>query len=347
MSIPVVKPNERGYNHGWVFRNNEQTCLLYKGREVGRIFINLVLILGLVLATIPAVEAAQARDECVGPTYSKYTCRAYYVESGEFRDSIMGVQVLVIHTDSHGDSVEIADEIMDEFEEIGASFNSYEAKRLPHPILASTPIVIEDGFQFSLILFVGENFVSQWMVFGEDTWFLDPAHIAHLGSVNPARPAELLGLPNTDFMPNGFVLVAEEFSLSGPPSTAASKSAPESSITRTPRVSSSSGSPNSSDNQTRNDSVSGYVEILSVSSKDAGIGDGSKYVYVEIQNTADHSLAYVHIDLVCRDSNSRVVATGIANIAGLAPGDSAVLTGIIMDANGCIGVEAKVNPLTS
>ncbi len=111
-------------------------------------------------------------------------------------------------------------------------------------------------------------------------------------------------------------------------------------ITRTPRTGSANTSSGSSGTQT------GSLRVVDITTKDAGIGDGTIYVYIELENASSKDYGYVQVDLICRDSSDRVVATGIANELGLPAGGSTVLTGIIMSAPDCVKVQAKVNPLS-
>ncbi len=92
--------------------------------------------------------------------------------------------------------------------------------------------------------------------------------------------------------------------------------------------------------------TSGPLEILDITTKDAGIGNGSLYAYVEVRNVTNKTLSYVMVDATCRDSSGSVVSTGISNALDLGPGDSTVLTVIFLSSPSCVRVEVKVNPLT-
>ena len=89
------------------------------------------------------------------------------------------------------------------------------------------------------------------------------------------------------------------------------------------------------------------LEIVDISGKDAGIGDGTIYIYVEVVNNTGKSLDYVQVDVGCRDASGSVVGTGIANYLGLAPGESAVLTGIVLEVPDCKTIYGKINPITN
>lgn len=150
--------------------------------------------------------------------------------------------------------------------------------------------------------------------------------------------------------------------------TSSSKPEPDSAVTRTPRKSSDSSTSSSSGAVTRTprkpstssrsssstsspssrtSTSSGELQITDVTSRDAGIGDGTIYVYIELENNSSRSYDYVQVDIVCRNSNDQVVATGLANELGLPAGGSTVLTGIVMSASDCVRIQTKLNPLSN
>lgn len=89
------------------------------------------------------------------------------------------------------------------------------------------------------------------------------------------------------------------------------------------------------------------LEILDISTKDAGIGDGSAYVYVDIVNHSDELFSYVGLEATCRNASGQVVATGIGNTMNLAPGEMTTITVVMMSAQGCERVQVEVDDLTS
>lgn len=88
------------------------------------------------------------------------------------------------------------------------------------------------------------------------------------------------------------------------------------------------------------------LEILDISTKDAGIGDGSSYVYVDIVNYSDKLFSYVGIDATCRNASGGVVATGLGNTMNVAPGETTTITVVMLAAQGCDRVEVKFDSLT-
>ncbi len=92
--------------------------------------------------------------------------------------------------------------------------------------------------------------------------------------------------------------------------------------------------------------VSQPLEILGINSKDAGIGDGSAYVYADIVNHSDELYSYVGLEATCRDVSGQAVATGIGNTMNLAPGETTKITIVIMSAQGCERVHVEFDDLT-
>lgn len=90
----------------------------------------------------------------------------------------------------------------------------------------------------------------------------------------------------------------------------------------------------------------GPLEIIDVTSRDAGIGDGSLYVYIDVRNTTNKTLDYVEVQVICRGSDGRVAATGIGNTLNLGAGQSTVLTAIVLSPPACDSLDVTVDPLT-
>jgi hypothetical protein len=88
------------------------------------------------------------------------------------------------------------------------------------------------------------------------------------------------------------------------------------------------------------------LEILSVTTKDAGIGDGSMYAYVEVRNNSDQSYSYVGLEGTCRDASGGIVGTGLGNTTNVAPGSTVVITMILLQVSGCTDVEVRFDALT-
>jgi hypothetical protein len=87
------------------------------------------------------------------------------------------------------------------------------------------------------------------------------------------------------------------------------------------------------------------IEILDISSADAGIGDGTIYVYVDIRNNTNQLYEFVSIDVTCRDANDRVVATGNGIESNLASGEEVTVTVIVLNAQGCKTINVSVEPM--
>jgi hypothetical protein len=90
----------------------------------------------------------------------------------------------------------------------------------------------------------------------------------------------------------------------------------------------------------------GKLEILDISSKDAGIGDGSFYAYVDVVNNTGKLFDYVGLDGTCRNSAGQVVATGFGNTANVAPGERTTITMIFLNAEGCDKIHVEFDALT-
>jgi hypothetical protein len=106
------------------------------------------------------------------------------------------------------------------------------------------------------------------------------------------------------------------------------------------------GSASLPDQTNRAPSSSGNLEILSVTMKDAGIGDGSIYVYVEVTNASGKLYSYVGVEGTCRDASGGILGTGIGNTMNVAAGETVVITMIIMGVPGCTDVDVRFDGLT-
>lgn len=92
--------------------------------------------------------------------------------------------------------------------------------------------------------------------------------------------------------------------------------------------------------------MSGQLEIVGRSKKDAGLGDGSFYECVTVINHSDRLYKYVGIDATCTDGSGQVVAKGLGNELNVAAGEKVVITVIFMGAQGCDIVDVKFDGLT-
>lgn len=85
---------------------------------------------------------------------------------------------------------------------------------------------------------------------------------------------------------------------------------------------------------------------MSITTKDAGIGDGSMYAYVEVKNNTGQLYSYVGLEGTCRDSLGGIVGTGFGNTANVAPRSTVVITMIFLSVSGCDNVEVRPDALT-
>ena len=93
--------------------------------------------------------------------------------------------------------------------------------------------------------------------------------------------------------------------------------------------------------------TAGGLEMLDgLTFKDAGIGDGTFYAFVEVVNIGSRTYDYVGIDGICRDANDRVIATGIGNELNVAPGEQVVIEVIFLGAEGCENVSVTFDGMT-
>lgn len=88
------------------------------------------------------------------------------------------------------------------------------------------------------------------------------------------------------------------------------------------------------------------LEILSITTKDAGIGDGSLYAYVEVANNSGRIYSYVGLEGTCRNSSGAIVGTGFGNSANVSSESTVVITMIFLQVSGCTDVEVRFDSLT-
>lgn len=93
-------------------------------------------------------------------------------------------------------------------------------------------------------------------------------------------------------------------------------------------------------------SSSGQLEIGSITAKDAGIGNGTIYVYVEVTNNSNSLYPYVGLEGTCRSTSGSVIGTGYGNAANVAAGETAVIPMLFLSVPGCDSVEVGFDALT-
>jgi hypothetical protein len=314
----------------------------------------LVVTLFLVFSPFSMSSAsAQFVMGCPDNAEASYACRVFLATSGQYDGLIHSFQavkyvsgseadaqlILEDHVETYSFLAEVDESVTLEFgNESSFMVGSFGASEL-----------------YSLVFREGELVIG-WTVMGEAQDFLEFFEEIY-ESVYP-DPSELDNieflLPDLNDLPNGFEITEETFfGLEDQQSTDDEEPTKveleatiealegqldeqESDETNTSSNPSGSSAPRSS----------GPVEILDVTSSDAGVGDGSRYVYVDVRNITNRTLDYVQVDVTCRDSGGRVVATGIGNTLNLGTAQSTVITAIVLSAPTCDSVDVEVNPLT-
>lgn len=331
----------------------------------------IVLALAMILSFFPPVSQAQEDIDCNPDLNEPFACRAF--EASSISADVIFLQITVSEHPSTALAESYVLDMSEEMEE--ESLPLLRMRGLPDGTeYLYTNVVLEDddtsmGFAFVWVSF--QHYVITLAAIGNDTSNTGDlvAIITDMIERAEASDADLLGiLPSASDLPIAMSQTSENATASRSNSTSASDSSnkvtrkPRSSsdstkplssegVTRTPRktsTSSSSGSTSSSSSSTtRSSTSSGGLQVTDVSSRDAGIGDGTLYVYIELENNSSRSYDYVQVDIVCRDRNDRVVATGLANELGLPAGGSTVLTGIVMSAPDCVRIQTQINPLSN
>ncbi len=108
----------------------------------------------------------------------------------------------------------------------------------------------------------------------------------------------------------------------------------------------STGAASLPNSASRTTASSSDLEILSISMKDAGTGDGTIYVYVEVKNNTGKLYSYVGVDGTCRNASGGIIGTGLGNTMNVSPGETVVITMVIMNVPGCTDVDVRFDALT-
>lgn len=311
----------------------------------------LLTVLGQPQFSVSAADIPQGG--CPTEIDSTFACRSYHPESGDLQGKVDRLTFIVLR---YG-SIPVATEAFSELGVQGYPSDSkgktFDGVSLGDEYAYHPPAQASSNqHEVSYLKVRDGNIISLWIVEGNDTDLATTLSISYTkwdrpqgSAANTANITEFL--PAVTIFPTGMVL-SDEYA-------ASAEEEPEKAVTRTPRstaeptptVSRTTRSSTSSTSSTTSPSTSsGPIEILDISNKDAGFGNGNYYIYVEVKNTSGRSLSYVQVDLTCRDSGDTVVGTGIANYAGMAPGETTVLTGLVFDVPDCVRINAKVNPLT-
>jgi hypothetical protein len=109
---------------------------------------------------------------------------------------------------------------------------------------------------------------------------------------------------------------------------------------------SSSSSRSTSSSESSTSASNGSLKIGSITTKDAGIGDGTIYVYVEVTNNTSKLYSYVGLDGTCYSASGSILGTGFGNTANVAPGETVVVTMIFLSVPGCDNVKVRFDSLT-
>ena len=311
------------------------------------IFVLLVLITSLVQPQQRVSALDISPGGCPTEIDSTFACRSYRPESGELEGKVDTFTVIVLR---YG-SIPVATRAYAELGVNGYPSDSdghtFNGVSLGDEYVYFPPANSSSGqMKVSFLKVRDENIISLWIVEGNEVELATALTFSYSNwdypqgiATNTASITEFL--PDHSVLPSGLVLT-EEF-----PSITETK--PDKEVTRTPRTTAaptSAASKTGTSSSTSSSTSSGSIEILDISNKDAGYGNGNYYIYVEVKNNTGRYLSYVHVDLTCRDTNGSVVGTGIANYAGIGPGETVVLTGLMLDVPECVTVNARVNPLT-
>lgn len=89
--------------------------------------------------------------------------------------------------------------------------------------------------------------------------------------------------------------------------------------------------------------ANGSVHIVSMSQKDAGLGDGSFYHYVTIQNDGSSLATFVSLKGSCTNTAGTVVGTGFGDAANVAPGEQTVVTVIFLSVKDCSTIHEQID----
>lgn len=324
------------------------------GASVYRVLlVFMVLVSSLIYAPTTGASQADVSLNCpAGPTETS-VCQTYVVKSGELGGKVDVIQVQINHYPN-------ADQAAKSYHK--ATVPGYPSGSQAEQIVGVTlgdkydfypPAELTSGDMSASYLKVREgNLISLWIAYGPDPNIREALLLSFLSSKRPTTEVTYAlnvesYLPELEDLPPGFAMA----NASETPSNARDAStSTNQKTTRSPRSSSKTQTSRDTPEPTESNqasSSSGPIDILSISGKDAGIGNDTIYVYVEIRNTSGKSLSYIHIDVGCRDANGTVIGTGIANHLGLAPGDTTVLTGLVLDVPNCVTIYARVNPLTN
>lgn len=160
----------------------------------------------------------------------------------------------------------------------------------------------------------------------------------------------LMLLPSDEDLPAGFSVTVEEFSpdLSPVATQAAKQDEPTQSeleatieaLERQLEESEKGSEP------TARPTTSQPLEIGSITPKDAGIGDGTIYVYVEVTNNSGRLYPYIGLEGTCRNASGSIIGTGFGNTANVAPRETVVVTMLFLSVAGCDEVEVRIDALT-
>ncbi|MGI8486766.1 MAG: FxLYD domain-containing protein [Thermomicrobiales bacterium] len=332
----------------------------------------LVLIawLSLLYVVHPQPVAAQSvGTDCVIADSEVSACREFTATAGNADDTVWFYQFLVVSTQSESNAstfMQAAAEALKDGGSLSELQTVYD--------FGEEQIVLSRGEKEStdissggvVIYRIGPT-VAIWVTAGEGIFPITELHDVY-DSMNDVRrtgsnPSAMVvnNLPTLEYLPAGYELTNENYSsefdssaLTTTKSAASEKTPTNDQLMATiaaletqaakPDVEPTRVSRTPTEEPVT--SSSGPLEIGSITTKDAGIGDGSLYAYVEVTNVSGKTLSYVGVDATCRDSSGRVVATGIGNSLNLAPGDSTVLTVIFLSSSTCERVEVKTSPLT-
>jgi len=225
---------------------------------------------------------------------------------------------------------------------------------------------VSDGasFETGIVAFRLEHRVAIWAVSGQG---IDPfvalrdVYVSCQGRTidgDDALSQVLQMLPDSEDLPQNFRLEAEHFSddVGEPLPTATQEETRQEPTRRELEATIAALEAQVSELERANgetraeptvSSSSGSLEILDITTEDAGIGNGSLYAYVEVVNETSRLYPYVGLDGTCRDSSDQIVGTGFGNTTNVGPRETVVITMIFLEASGCTDVQVRFDSLTN
>jgi len=310
----------------------------------------------LLLVSIPLRAEGEAEDEKCGATYDVPSgCRTYDAPIPDRKGELDSFQTAVrLYPTEAAASAKLV-ETHDLFTDFGSTVPvDLDFSFGDEQEIFLTPSVVTPGDVIGLIDFRIGTIEVFWSVWGNG---IEPFAIAQeifenleLATIANATDSEkvLSLLPELSDFPDGVDLeLTDEVFLALPGIEAGSEQTPttaelEATIAALQEQLDQSGGSSSGSSA----SNGAPLEILSIETKDAGTGDGSIYVYVEVRNNTSQVYDYVGLDGDCRDASDRIVGTGIGNTLNFPPNSTIVITMIMLNVPTCDTVHVRFDGFT-